>query len=362
MFIADQIAVRNNDEKMRHMVTPIGRDSICHSTLDGGPIDMLTLLKSNLKENRSKNIEFDNDINLLDSVAPIAATPLPTAAFPKAGFLGRLGLALLIILGGNFYPTTSQTVTFIGNAVAPSNAEAAEESLLRHGDTYTNQYGMKFVFIGPGTFMMGSPAAEKDREDHETLHKVTLTQGYWIQTTELTQAQWQMVMGGNPSHFSDCTTCPVEDVSFDNIKLFIRKINHGSKVKYRLPTEAEWEYAARANSKTSFSFGNSYTTLKKYGWFDENSEDKPHPVGEKQPNAWGLYDMSGNVFEFVSDYYADYPAKAVIDPTGPTSGVYHIVRGGGWVFPAGNCRSAFRAKLFQNIHYYGLGFRLAAEP
>ncbi len=245
----------------------------------------------------------------------------------------------------------------------PAEAGSIGKSTPSHGDHFSNLIGMQFVFIGPGSFNMGSAPSEKGHEEHEVRHKVTLTKGYWLMTTEVTQGQWKTVMGNNPSHFSECgSECPVEEVSWPMIQRFIEKLNQwGDKTIYRLPTEAEWEYAARAGSKTAFHFGNSESELKKYAWLGDNSKDKPHPVATKKANAWGLFDMHGNVFEFCSDWFGEYPTTSVTDPTGPPQGSYHTIRSGGFLFPAKECRSAFRSKVFQNLHYYGLGFRLAAD-
>ncbi len=195
------------------------------------------------------------------------------------------------------------------------------------GGTYTNSLGQTFVLIPAGTFTMGSPSNEPGRYSDETQHQVTLTQPFYMQTTEVTQAQWETLMGSNPSRFSGCPTCPVEQVSWNDIQEFITKLNARGEGKYSLPTEAQWEYAARAGSTTAFYNGGITETgggydpnLDVIGWYYYNSNSKTHPVGQKAPNAWGLYDMSGNVYEWCSDWYGTYPSTAVTDPTGPSSG------------------------------------------
>ena len=173
-----------------------------------------------------------------------------------------------------------------------------------------NSLGMEFVLIEPGTFEMGDPGAQ---------HTVTITQPFYLSKYEVTQGQWQAVMGGNPSRFSDCgPNCPVEQVSWEDVEGFIEELNLREGVSvYRLPTEAEWEYAARAGTQTTYHFGNAANRLGQYGWYEDNSGNRSHPVGEKRPNVWGLYDMHGNVWEWVADWYGDYPSGAVIDPRGP---------------------------------------------
>jgi formylglycine-generating enzyme required for sulfatase activity len=225
---------------------------------------------------------------------------------------------------------------------------------------------MEFVRIPPGEFMMGSPENEPGRYSDEKQHKVVLTQGFYMQTTEVTQEQWKSVMGSNPSDFKDCDQCPVENVSWNDAQEFIRKLNQKEgKEVYRLPTEAEWEYAARAGSRTAFANGDiteleckSDPNLEKMGWYCGNSENKPHAVGQKSPNAWGLYDMHGNVWEWCQDWYGDYPDGTVSDPVGPPTGSNRVGRGGSWDNDAQVCRSADRGRSDPGNRSRNLGFRL----
>ena len=197
---------------------------------------------------------------------------------------------------------------------------------------YTNSMGMRFVYIPPGTFIMGSPPGEPGRNNDETRHQVTLTKGFYIQAREVTQKQWKAVMGKNPSLFINCgDDCPVEQVKWNTVQEFIIKLNRleGSD-KYRLPTEAEWEYACRAGSTTRFYFGDDEEKLPEYAWYGRDARGRTHPVGRKKPNAWGLYDMHGNVWEWCQDWYGDYPNRNIIDPKGPSSGDFRVLRGGAW--------------------------------
>ena len=254
------------------------------------------------------------------------------------------------------------------------------------GQTYTNSLGMTFNLIPAGTFTMGSPSSELGRGDDETQHQVTLTQSYYMQTTEVTQGQWRSVMGSNPSYFSSCgDDCPVETVSWDDIQTFITAMNQRGEGTYRLPTEAEWEYAARAGSTTALANGNISVTdcsydpnLDAMGWYCGNSDVTyagcyncsswggptcagPHPVGGKQPNDWGLYDMHGNVYEWCQDWYGSYPTGAVTNPSGPSSGSARVLRGGSWGNGARICRSANRY-YYPGHRDYGIGFRLVVLP
>jgi len=234
------------------------------------------------------------------------------------------------------------------------------------GETITNTLGMEFVYIEPGTFMMGSPEDEPGRRDDETLHEVTLTQGYYMQTTEVTQGQWEAVMGENPSYFDTCgDNCPIENVSWNDAQDFIDELNAMGEGSYRLPTEAEWEYAARAGSTTAFANGEITETgdgfdpvLDAMGWYTYNSNSRTHPVAQKDPNAWGLYDMHGNVWEWVADWYEIDLSESVTDPEGPSSGANRVFRGGSWGDSAGDSRSAYRDYLYPDHSYYDLGFRL----
>lgn len=221
--------------------------------------------------------------------------------------------------------------------------------------------GAKFVLIPAGAFMMGSPADETGRDaDEGPYHQVTINRPFYMQTTEVTQGQWKRVMGNNPSHFSSCgDECPVEQVSWEDVQGFIKKLNslEGTD-KYRLPTEAQWEHAARGGTTTRFHTGNSDDDLLRAGWLKANAGAKTHRVGQKTPNAWGLYDMHGNVYEWVQDWYRLYAAGSAADPEGPPSGLKRVRRGGSWSSIARFCRSANR-DYFGPVQRSGLlGFRL----
>ncbi len=249
------------------------------------------------------------------------------------------------------------------------------------GDTYTNPIGMTFNYIEPGTFMMGSPSDEPGFYSDETQHQVTLSRGYHMQTAPVTQGQWEAVMGDNPSVFTGCgSDCPVEQVSWYDVQDFISALNALEDTdRYALPTEAQWEYAARAGSATAFANGQITGTkgshdpvLDSMGWYIFNSHADhsirgsegrgTHPVAQKDPNAWGLYDMHGNVWEWVSDWYSKYPSSVVTDPTGPSSGTKRVVRGGSWLNDVEGCRSGARERANPGDWNANLGFRLAILP
>jgi formylglycine-generating enzyme required for sulfatase activity len=210
-----------------------------------------------------------------------------------------------------------------------------------------NSIGIEFVFIPPGIFTMGTS-------------DVTLSKGFLMATAPVTHSQWQKVMGNNPSHFKkNGNNCPVEQVSWKDAHQFIDKLNEMEQTKtYCLPTEAQWEYACRAGSTTQYCFGDDEKMLNDYAWYNKNSGGKTHPVKQKKPNAWGLYDMHGNVWEWCEDWYGKYPKKHVTDPKGPNSGEFRVLRGGSWVSIPGFLRSANRNNDSPGNRGDILGFRL----
>ena len=227
---------------------------------------------------------------------------------------------------------------------------------------YTNSIGLEFVLIPAGTFVMGSPPDDESAFDWEKpAHQVTISRPFYMSRYEVTQGQWEKLMGNNHSCFKGRNN-PVEQVSWEEAQVFIRKLNRKEGTsKYRLPTEAEWEYAARAGSQTRYHFGDNKENLREYDWYVDNSEEKAHPVGLKKPNAWGLHDMAGNVWEWVEDCYErDYYSRSPgIDPPGPENGNLRVFRGGSWLGIPNNCRSAIRFSFAPSFRYNFLGFRLA---
>ena len=254
---------------------------------------------------------------------------------------------------------------------AAAAVEAERRRLAELPRTTQNSLGMEFVLLEAGTFAMGSPPTEAGRNaDEGPVHAVTISQRFYLGKYEVTQGQWEAVMGSNPSTHSNCgRTCPVEMVSWEDAQAFIAALNRREGVTgYRLPTEAEWEYAARAGAQTAYHFGNAASDLVLYAWYGElELFGSIHPVGQKRPNAWGLYDMHGNVWEWVADWYGAYPPGSVTDPRGPSTGALRVHRGGSWDAAARLCRAATRRIETQTTRYYrgrsyDLGFRLARTP
>ena len=238
----------------------------------------------------------------------------------------------------------------------------------------TNGIGMKLVLIPKGTFTMGSPIEEEAADNDEEQHQVTISREYYLGVYEVTQGQYEKVMGTNPSHFQkriirkrDSSMYPVEQVSWEDAVEFCKRLSELPEEKkagrvYRLPTEAEWEYACRARTKTAFSSGENSGALGDYAWYDENSNSQTHPVGEKKRNAWGLYDMHGNVVEWCSDWYGEYPNGTVTDPVGAKEGSSRVFRGGCCILEAAICRSANRNWGDPSGRGIIGGFRLALSP
>ena len=246
----------------------------------------------------------------------------------------------------------------------------------KHGDTKTlvlpGGAKLEMIYVAPGEFMMGS---DDGKIDAKPAHKVKLTKGFWLGKYEVTQAQWQSIMGNNPSAFKGDDK-PVDSVSWLDCQSFINKVNAQLNCGARLPTEAEWEYACRAGTIGSYAsvkinnyaaeHPESVKTLYAMGWYDANSTASTHPVGKKQPNHWGFYDMHGNVWEWCSDRHGGYPSGSVTDPIGATSNkcIGRVLRGGSYNGTAKGCHSASRGWCRPHVHLDRYGFRLccSVEP
>ena len=215
---------------------------------------------------------------------------------------------------------------------------------------------LEMVLIPAGKFKMGSPKKEKDRSDDETQHEVTLTKPFYMGKYEVTQEQWFEIMGENPSREKG-RKLPVTNVSWEDCQEFIKKLNAKTDGGYRLPTESEWEYACRAGTTTAYSFGDKITP--KEANYSGSKIDKPVAVGSYKANAFGLYDLHGNVWEWCEDWYADYTAEAVTDPKGPATGEYRVLRGGSFESYGSRVRASRRVYGTPTIWVSDFGFRLA---
>ncbi len=273
--------------------------------------------------------------------------------------------------GNGLQKEMMSTKTAVDERIREADRLAMEQrsAALNRKPLIPNSIGMQFALCPSGTFTMGEGADS---------HQVTLTEPFHLGIYTVTQEQYQAVMGTNPSKFQGPQN-PVEQVSWGDAVEFCRRLSALPAEKsagcvYRLPTEAEWEYACRAGTTTDSSFGDDWKRFGEYAWYGDNSTYPKtggflgklfssaqifhHPIGEKKPNPWGLYDMHGNVWEWCSDWYEDYPRGSVTDPTGPSSGSYRVYRGGSWGNYAWNCRSANRRRNSPGIRLCYLGFRV----
>ena len=283
---------------------------------------------------------------------PPKATPTPE---PKPSPIKTIPVAMP-------KPTTKPTAT---PEPTPTRKPSCWESETPGATCKEETTGMEFVYVPGGCFQMGSPKSESGRYDNEgPVHEVCL-KGFWMGKYEVTQAQWQVVMGKNPSYFKGADR-PVEMVSWNDAQAFLKKLNAAvetrgrASLQFRLPSEAEWEYAARAGTQTAYSFGDDPARLGDYAWFDDNSDKETHPVGQKKPNAFGLYDMHGNVWEWCQDTYGDY------NETPKDGSAYgslgdekaKVLRGGSWGVNPLNCRSANRDRNVPDDRNFLIGARV----
>jgi formylglycine-generating enzyme required for sulfatase activity len=271
---------------------------------------------------------------------------------------------------------TVMTVSLVVTCYAQglTYADAATAASIQQASASAN-VSASFVKILAGSFLMGSPSSEAGRYDNEVRHGVTISHDFEMAVTDVTQLQWFLVMGYNPSHFRSkeycqgdyvskdgvdlCPSNPVEQVSWEDAQAFIAKLNQRNDgYSYRLPTEAEWEYAARAGTQTVYTSGDDVAQLDASAWYANNSGSQTRAVGSKTANAFGLFDMAGDVWQWVQDYYGDYSRSQVTDPTGPTSGSLRVFRGGDWSRVAQFCRPAFRLFAGPGARFSILGFRL----
>lgn len=258
--------------------------------------------------------------------------------------------------------TASISGTLSSNTASSSNGYASSSSVSSGGNEISipvkNGITIDMVKVEAGTFMMGATSEMQNPwDDEKPVREVILTNDYYIGKYEVTQSLWQAVMGTNPSYFKG-DNLPVEQVSWDNCLEFISKLNSLTGRKFRLPTEAEWEYAARGGKKSrGYQYSGSFN-ISDVAWYNGNSGNKIHPIGMKQANELGVYDMSGNVNEWCQDWYGSYVSSSQTNPLGANSGSFRVCRGGSWYFGTVNCRSSFRSRGNPDTRSRYLGFRL----
>jgi formylglycine-generating enzyme required for sulfatase activity len=260
-------------------------------------------------------------------------------------------------------------VSVVAFAAIRGNSSKVSPIIISPPQPFTADLGnganLEMLYIRNGKFTMGSPPEEKGDEDERPQIKDVNISAFYMGKNEVTQAQWQAIMGNNPSKFQESGQNPVELVSWNDAQEFCKKLSQKAGRQFRLPSEAEWEYACRAGTTTAYSFGNDASQLGEYAWYDGNSENKTHPVGQKKPNAFGLYDMHGNVWEWCQDVYGKYgdDASDRIRKIGKAVGNENdnqdrLLRGGSWSRGARVCRSAIRIRNTADLRHNGIGFRV----
>ena len=300
------------------------------------------------------------EVNLtLASTGSIAFTSEPSGAdlYINGTYKGRTPYTASDLPAGSYtYELRKEGYeTLSASAVVDAGKTAQIYKLL---SSSRKAFEPEMVTVEGGTFTMGCTSEQSDCEnDEKPTHRVTLS-SFQMGKYEVTQAQWRAVMGSNPSHFSGCDDCPVENVSWNDAQAYITKLNQQTGKKYRLPTEAEWEYAARGGNKSKgykYAGGNDIGSV---AWYSSNSSSKTRAVGQKQANELGIYDMSGNVWEWCEDWYGDYSSSAQTNPKGPQNGSYRVLRGGSWYYDARYCRVSYRFIISPDGRSISYGFRL----
>jgi formylglycine-generating enzyme required for sulfatase activity len=237
---------------------------------------------------------------------------------------------------------------------------AAPASGIEPGDVVANSVGMKLAYIPPGEFTMGSPKTEPGRVANETQRHVTFEKGFRIGVTEVTQKEWRLIMGTNPAFFKG-DDLPVERITWREAVEYCRRLSEKEKKRYRLPTEAEWEYACRAGTTTVYYSGENKEALDAAGWYVGNSGNQSHPVGRKQPNPWGLYDMHGNVSEWCAERPPGERGDSHSAQLNSEENALRDLRGGSWGLNTSDCRSASRLSNAGTFRYFDLGLRVVCD-
>ena len=294
---------------------------------------------------------------------------LPCMAQSK-GSLVKKGKSILKTTVQQLQTKKTQQTTKQNQATTASTAQTQNKEVKKvksvsvaaaNGNTITVK-GVSFemVKVEAGTFTMGgTPEMQNDYAEEKPVHKVTITKDFYIGKTEVTQALWTAVMGSNPSWYEGNANRPVESVTWNDCQTFIEKLNAATGKKFRLPTEAEWEFAARGGNKSKHYHFSGSNNLADVAWCEANSDYKTHDVATKQPNELGLYDMSGNVCEWCSDWFGEYSASAQTNPTGSKSGKFRVNRGGERGSEDYGCTPSYRFRSEPDVNGKSLGFRLA---
>ncbi|MDD6744894.1 MAG: SUMF1/EgtB/PvdO family nonheme iron enzyme, partial [Bacteroidales bacterium] len=308
------------------------------------------------KENGSKKDE-DGD-TILKSQQQQAEQAENKQPAPQKAWIKRFGIAAAILVIIGVLSAMVYSLSSSSSEDRTSKKTGKPEQSQKTQDISVDDIMSNMVYVEGGTFTMGATAEQQEPKDDENpAHSVTLS-SYYIGKYEVTRALWKAVMGGNPSCFK-VDNLPVECVSWDDCQTFLRKLNAMTGKNFRLPTEAEWEYAARGGNRSRGYQYSGSNNLSDVAWYYGNSGNKTHPVGTKAPNELGIYNMSGNVHEWCQDWYGDYSSSAQTNPAGPGSGSDRVIRGGSWYNGATCCRVAYRCYYYPGYRNFDLGLRLA---
>jgi formylglycine-generating enzyme required for sulfatase activity len=317
-----------------------------------------------LNGRRERSAESDREVGAKQRISRIADH--------REGQCGA-DSAALSLRKTSMTPSTGRFCLLLASAMLACSCQTADDATIDArepagvANEAVNSIGMKFVRVPKGTFAMGSQRGNRNADLDERQHEVTLSRDYFIGAFECTQEQYERVMGKNPSQFQDprskgsTANHPVERVSWNDAAEFCRRLSELPAEKaagrsYRLPTEAEWERACRGGSTGEFAFGDDAAALGDYAWYEPNGGGQTHPVGQKRPNAFGIYDMHGNAWEWCADWYVEHSSRPVVDPTGPANGTDRVYRGGSWNYTAPYCRSANRTATKPDFDSFGFDF------
>jgi formylglycine-generating enzyme required for sulfatase activity len=287
----------------------------------------------------------------------INTDPQGAEVFLGDSLIGITPFKILLDFGSHTVKVSKGTYMVVETITVTPTGQVSFNFKLKESN---DPFGTQMILVKGGTFKMGDTSGDGTKVE-KPVRNVTV-RDFYISMYEITQAQWREIMGDNPSHFDGCDKCPVERVSWNEVQEFIKKLNLLTGKSYRLPTEAEWEYAARGGEKSRGLRYSGHNNINFVAWYTVNSGNKTQPVGQFTPNELGLYDMSGNVYEWCNDWMGDYPNIPEVDPKGPTSGDLRVVRGGSWFgHIAANRVSARAGDDPANGRSY-IGFRLALNP
>ena len=312
----------------------------------------------------------DIEVEIIDSLGLLLSGEIQIGTYVNTvQYLKAEGQEISILEGRNLTVEPDEKKIIIPCSISPETSALTENNIESPYPTSSDipkilispSTGMEFVLIPAGKFIMGYPSSENSNYGNAgPTHEVTIKNSFYLGKYPVTQKQWEIIMRNNHSNFED-EDRPVESISWEYVQRFVKKLNEKEQTnKYRLPSEAEWEYTCRAGTTTKYYFGNDESKLGGYAWYDKNSDNETHPVGQKKPNLWDLYDMHGNIWEWVQDRWHDNYEGAPSDGNAWEDGNSsdRVIRGGSWISYARHCLSAIRHGFYPGSRSGDVGFRL----